>query len=493
MLSDRDALLAAIRATPEEDTPRLVFADWLDENGDPDRAEFIRLQCECARFADEDCDSYAMYAFLRDHYSVGLIATDWTRIDAGVHRLVALAMRANDLLRQHSARWLPKVPKKYEVEIDEFDRGFPYRVQFSGLRNLPKSADLIHTSVPAVTLKSDEFTGRVVEQLADVGLLDRMNALEFTGECASGLRELGNRPEAARIRAIATRHGDAEAVASALADAPNFTGLRTLDMSTAYTSAAAAQTLFGAKCLRTLRRLYLRGRNDWYADTLRALGAGGFTNLTSLRIERAGLDDDAAEVLAACPDLSQLRTLDLSNNRITGSGATALLCSPHLANLVNLCLDRNPCTGLDAERLAAAPRAALRMLHFHGCRLRVADARALARSPRLRTLWYLDIDSNNLGMTAVRELVRGFGTWCPPILWLTYNRIDDRGAEALAKWKGASALSALHLKHNPQITDSGVRAMLDSPNLANLDVLCVSTSGEIEERLRARFKHPDGY
>ena len=30
MLSDRDALLAAIRANPEEDTPRLMFADWLD-------------------------------------------------------------------------------------------------------------------------------------------------------------------------------------------------------------------------------------------------------------------------------------------------------------------------------------------------------------------------------------------------------------------------------------------------------------------------------
>jgi uncharacterized protein (TIGR02996 family) len=25
-------------------TPRLAFADWLDENGDPNRAEFIRHQ-----------------------------------------------------------------------------------------------------------------------------------------------------------------------------------------------------------------------------------------------------------------------------------------------------------------------------------------------------------------------------------------------------------------------------------------------------------------
>src|SRR4051794_488825 len=46
VMSDRDALLAAIRQAPRDDAPRLVYADWLDENGDSDRAEFIRLQIE---------------------------------------------------------------------------------------------------------------------------------------------------------------------------------------------------------------------------------------------------------------------------------------------------------------------------------------------------------------------------------------------------------------------------------------------------------------
>src|SRR4051812_1418443 len=43
-MTDRDALLASIHATPDDDAPRLVFADWLDEHGEPERAEFIRLQ-----------------------------------------------------------------------------------------------------------------------------------------------------------------------------------------------------------------------------------------------------------------------------------------------------------------------------------------------------------------------------------------------------------------------------------------------------------------
>jgi uncharacterized protein (TIGR02996 family) len=38
-----------IIANPEDDTPRLVLADWLDDNGQEDRAEFIRIQVALAR------------------------------------------------------------------------------------------------------------------------------------------------------------------------------------------------------------------------------------------------------------------------------------------------------------------------------------------------------------------------------------------------------------------------------------------------------------
>src|SRR4051794_1869690 len=62
-MSDEIALLAAIRANPDEDTPRLVYADWLDEHACGDsaasneaRAEFIRAQCEFARVEDADPD-----------------------------------------------------------------------------------------------------------------------------------------------------------------------------------------------------------------------------------------------------------------------------------------------------------------------------------------------------------------------------------------------------------------------------------------------------
>ncbi len=48
-MNDGDALLRAILVQPDEDTPRLVYADWLQENGEPERAEYIRLQVQLAR------------------------------------------------------------------------------------------------------------------------------------------------------------------------------------------------------------------------------------------------------------------------------------------------------------------------------------------------------------------------------------------------------------------------------------------------------------
>lgn len=55
-LSDLDRrtgeqLLAAICAEPNDDGLRLIYADWLDDTGDADRAEFIRVQLQLATLA----------------------------------------------------------------------------------------------------------------------------------------------------------------------------------------------------------------------------------------------------------------------------------------------------------------------------------------------------------------------------------------------------------------------------------------------------------
>ncbi len=55
-MTTRDALLTAVLVEPDEDTPRLVMADWLDEHGavigDPEWAELIRRQISEGTFME---------------------------------------------------------------------------------------------------------------------------------------------------------------------------------------------------------------------------------------------------------------------------------------------------------------------------------------------------------------------------------------------------------------------------------------------------------
>jgi uncharacterized protein (TIGR02996 family) len=43
-MTPEHAFLYAIKDDPADDAVRLVFSDWLEENGQPARAEFLRLQ-----------------------------------------------------------------------------------------------------------------------------------------------------------------------------------------------------------------------------------------------------------------------------------------------------------------------------------------------------------------------------------------------------------------------------------------------------------------
>ena len=54
---EQSAFIAAIVASQDDDLPRLVYADWLDEHGQSERAALIRVQCELRR-VELECDEY---------------------------------------------------------------------------------------------------------------------------------------------------------------------------------------------------------------------------------------------------------------------------------------------------------------------------------------------------------------------------------------------------------------------------------------------------
>src|SRR5262245_17230006 len=95
-MTDEKGLLAAIWDDPHDDTPRLVYADWLDDHGQNARAEFIRIQCQLARLEEED----------------------------ETLQRVELAARENQLWKKHAKGWKAGLPKL--LRNTPFRRGFPH-------------------------------------------------------------------------------------------------------------------------------------------------------------------------------------------------------------------------------------------------------------------------------------------------------------------------------------------------------------------------------
>jgi uncharacterized protein (TIGR02996 family) len=338
---EEQALLAAVIETPDDDAPRLIYADWLEENGDSDadraRAEFIREQIrKCA----QEGDSWV--------FSEG-------------------SQRLSELRRAHGKVWergLPAwVPRKAQ-----YRRGFIERV-FATARQFLKDGAKLRQLIP--------LRGLYLERPA--GLLDEV--------CASGLL--------LRLRSL---HLDDPRLTpddvSALTRCSDLNGLTRLGMGRCHIGSAGVITLASAAWLVGLDVLYLLG-NDIRLDGARALAAVPFrglkyvnlqsnavgdhgvalllrsphlpTHLVELNLAYNQLGPAGARALADCVRLRCLRRLELMNNYLGDEGATALLGAPHLAGLQLLGLRETQITDAGAAALAASPNlAGLMELNLYG-------------------------------------------------------------------------------------------------------------------------------
>ncbi len=116
-MDDLTALLAAIVLQPEEDTPRLAYADALRERGDNDRAEFIHVQVELEPIRGETQPVVAGPIFVEDMDAATEAFRDW-------HRSKDLTKREDDLFTWYNIQgWFGHRyalrhfvdPKQYEV------------------------------------------------------------------------------------------------------------------------------------------------------------------------------------------------------------------------------------------------------------------------------------------------------------------------------------------------------------------------------------------
>jgi len=120
-VSEQDALLEAIFTAPAEDTPRLVYANWLDEHSEGVYAEFIRLQIARALIASKTTErdrllkqETAVWRKVKRKWA-DLLPPDGMRkelFSRGFIRgsVIGEAVVSPEIFVTHSARWWPWLP-----------------------------------------------------------------------------------------------------------------------------------------------------------------------------------------------------------------------------------------------------------------------------------------------------------------------------------------------------------------------------------------------
>jgi uncharacterized protein (TIGR02996 family) len=80
-LAEHEGFLRAIFDAPDDDLPRLAYADFLEENGEPDRAALIRVQCQLAALGDRPGEAQQLRRHEReliDRLHPELVLIHWT-------------------------------------------------------------------------------------------------------------------------------------------------------------------------------------------------------------------------------------------------------------------------------------------------------------------------------------------------------------------------------------------------------------------------------
>jgi len=366
MSSIEPELVAHIVAAPDEDGPRLVYADWLSDRGDP-RGELIVVQCALA-VADRD--------------------------DRPAHETNPLREREREIEASHWERWREPA-LAIAIGRYTFRRGFievldvlQPDIDGARLREVCPLLRAIRTPQATVNdvfrtidaLPLDELTiykitdALVIHRVFDDPRFERLRRLELHYQSGRPhLNELARLRIPLRrlaLRFDRTQPFDEPALLAHLTAHPARGALRSLDLAharaeelgvlerlpeleelTLTSCSFAAQELLPL----ALPRLMSLAITDSVMEALDpALLIAAFPALRRLRLSNARLGDRAALSIAASPHAARLRRLDLSNNHISPVGARALADSEHLRGLVSLDLtgNANAASALDHVRMS---------------------------------------------------------------------------------------------------------------------------------------------
>jgi uncharacterized protein (TIGR02996 family) len=233
MTDTQAALLRAIAANPDEDTPRLVFADYLNELGTPEaaaRAEFIRLNVHFARLPHDSPDREP------------------------------LTRRIDQLLWVWDAAWQRDMPLGFKP-LSGYRRGFAYRAAATASTVLASANDPRWPPLESLTLTVD-IPASQLRDLVKLPVIAGLKEWAVWSELPigwSGARVIaeGRYPRLAELSLARQSIGDVGV--RALCESWGFPRLRELDLSENNITDAGAAVLLRSGLLRRLSRLSILG------------------------------------------------------------------------------------------------------------------------------------------------------------------------------------------------------------------------------------------
>ena len=353
--------MAQILVDPDDDRPRLVYADYLMHHGDP-RGELIAVQCALARHAATCEDVGPLEPLVRrerallDTYGKAWTLDAETRLEywgqfgfrrgfietltfnGGYARTHERVREAAPLLRSLAVAGLDDLAGSSALEgIEELTirSGFPKLRELHDLAASPHIARLRRLGFVYANPSQKELFTFVSLPLQ----LDELS-MGFYGEPFYGrlmLEQIAKTPHRRSLRTLRIRWLRRLGIVRELG--PALPNLETLHLENADLSADDLHAIVAA--FPKLVTLDI-GDNEARIEKLDLPGLlASAPSLRRLRFSRLGLTDEHAIALAGSPAAARLVALDLSTNHIGDAGALALTNSPHLANLRRLGLEAN--------------------------------------------------------------------------------------------------------------------------------------------------------
>lgn len=505
------SLYQAILDDLADDRPRLRYADWLEQAGDAERAEYIRLQ----------------------------IALDGVSRNEPAHK--AAWERHWDLYQRNRDRWEDELPELPGITWgSDHRRGFVSEIFTRDVASLLRSEAAL-LSVPfdtlslyewhaggslsgspilsrlrRVTLGRSTFSSSMPDHADDQCLASVLPWLGGSGITTLCLRGPLLSPEGER----------------ALADTP-LPALTELSWERR-SGHQSHRWITANRWLHGLARLSLE-HHHLDPSSLAALLAALSPALRRLRLSVAKLDDACATVLSASGLLQNLTSLELPRNAIGPQGLRAILSALHPDAC--LVMDDNP-LGAEGTRLllesphgrrseeikiegpidegglraiAEAPDSRqIHTIHLPWLPLPERGLEALLTSPHLSALSLLTLARGGLSrlpparLPALATLVAdhnaltgdGIARFCeesalPALkrLSLSHNRIDEAGARALVRARGLQTIEYLDLCVNP-LGRAGVAALLSGEGLPSLRELELGECGLENDDLPGLLDRP---